>query len=201
MLPDRIRLLPLSYRLWHKFVMIREYQHSSRERKHLQPLDSERLRALALSYVGRYATSCARLSAYLNRKIGERGWIDDSVPPVDEIVTQFESLGYIDDCAFAKARGDALLRRGYGPNRLRISLRVSGVGAEIIDEVATIDDDGAFAAALIFARRKRIGPYAKEPISPDIRQKMIAALLRAGHSYDISRKILALNANDILISR
>ena len=179
--------------------MKREYQHSSRERKRLQPLDSERLRALALAYVGRYATSCARLAAYLKRKIGERGWVDDSVPPVDDIVMQFENLGYVDDSAFAKARGNALLRRGYGPNRLRIALHVSGIGTEIIDEVANIDDDGAFAAALIFARRKRIGPYAKELISPDIRQKMIAAFLRAGHSYDISRKILALTANDILV--
>jgi regulatory protein len=174
-----------------------EYQHSRGERKHPRPLDGERLRALALAYVGRYATSCARLAAYLSRKIAERGWVDESTPPVQAIITQFQSLGYIDDEAFAKTRGESLLRRGYGPNRLKISLRVSGIGTEIIDRTANVDDDDALAAAMVFARRKRIGPYAREATSPDNRQKMIAALLRAGHSYDVSRKVLALTANDV----
>jgi regulatory protein len=174
-----------------------EYQYSRGERKRLQPLDAERLRALALAYVGRYATSCARLATYLNRKIAERGWIDENVPPVAEIVTQFGSLGYVDDEAFAKTRSESLLRRGYGPNRLRIALRVSGIGTDIIDRAADVDDENALAAALVFARRKRIGPYARDALTPDIRQKMMATLLRAGHSYDISRKILALTANDI----
>jgi regulatory protein len=177
-----------------------EYQYSRGERKRRPPLDAEQLRALALAYVGRYATSCARLAMYLNRKIGERGWIDESTPPIAELVTQFASLGYVDDEAFAKTRGESLLRRGYGPNRLKISLRVSGIGTEIIDRATNIDDEGALAAAMIFAKRKRIGPYAKDPSTPDIRQKMIATLLRAGHSYEVSHKILALTANDIEMS-
>jgi regulatory protein len=174
-----------------------EYQYSHGERKRAQPLDEERLRALALAYVGRYATSCARLVGYLNRKIAERGWSDEGTPPVDAIVMQFQTLGYVDDEAFAKTRSESLLRRGYGPNRLKVSLRVSGIGTDIIDRAAAVDDENALAAAMVFARRKRIGPYAKEPITQDNRQKMIAALLRAGHSYDVSRKILALTANDI----
>ncbi len=174
-----------------------EYQFSKGERKRREPLNAERLRALALAYVGRYATSCARLAAYLTRKIVERGWVDESTPPVAELVTQFQSLGYVDDEAFAKTRGDSLLRRGYGPNRLKISLRVSGIGTDIIDRTVNVDDEGALAAAMVFARRKRIGPYARDPATPDNRQKMIAALLRAGHSYEVSRKILTLTANDI----
>lgn len=174
-----------------------EYQYSKAERKRPQPLGDERLRALALAYVGRYATSCARLTAYLNRKIAERGWSDECPPAVDAIVSQFQSLGYIDDEGFARTRSESLLRRGYGPNRLRLSLHMSGIGTDIIDRTADVDEDNAFAAAMVFARRKRIGPYAKEPTSPVIRQKMIATLLRAGHSYDISCRIVALTANDI----
>jgi regulatory protein len=74
---------------------------------------------------------------------------------------------------------------------------VSGIGTDIIDRTANVSDEGALEAAMIFAKRKRIGPYAKDPASTDNRQKMIAALLRAGHSYEVSRKILALTANDI----
>jgi regulatory protein len=174
------------------------YQHSQRERKRLPPLDGERLRAVALTYVGRYATSCARLAAYLERKIAQRGWSDDTTPPVASIIAQFAELGYVDDEAFAKTRSESLLRRGYGPNRLKISLRVSGIGTDIIDQATDIDPENILAAALVFARRKRIGPYAKNAISPDIRQKMIASMLRAGHSYAVSQKILGMTANDIL---
>jgi regulatory protein len=174
-----------------------EYQHSQRERKHPKPLDGQQLRAIALSYVGRYATSCARLGAYLERKIAERGWSEETVPPVGDIILQFAELGYVNDEAFAKTRSESLLRRGYGPNRLKISLRVSGIGTEIISQATDIDPENALAAAMVFARRKRIGPYARSIISPDIRQKMIASMLRAGHSYSVSQKILALSANDI----
>ncbi|MEK6638960.1 MAG: RecX family transcriptional regulator [Pseudomonadota bacterium] len=174
-----------------------EYQNSSRERKRRQPLNGERLRALALAYVGRYATSCGRLTDYLTRKIAEHGWADESTPPVAEIVAQFQSLDYVNDETFARTRSESLLRRGYGPNRLRIVLHASRIGTDIIDRATQVDDENAFAAAMVFARRKRIGPYTKEEKSPDIRQKMIARLLRAGHSYDIARKILALEASDI----
>ena len=38
------------------------------------PLDEAGLNELALAYVARYATSRAKLLAYLARKLRERGW-------------------------------------------------------------------------------------------------------------------------------
>ena len=174
-----------------------EYQHSQAQRKHLQPLDPERLRALAVGYVGRYATSCARLTAFLERKVNERGWRGDGGAPIVRMVAEFASLGYVDDQAFATARSESLLRRGYGPNRLRHSLKESGIETEIIERTANIDDDAALAAALAFARRKRIGPHARTPFGPDIRRKMMAALLRAGHNYNVSRTVLDMPPIDL----
>ena len=40
----------------------------------------------------------------------------------------------------------------------------------------------------IFARRKRIGPYATAPLDPKQREKAIAAFLRAGHAYALARR-------------
>ena len=45
-----------------------------RPRKTAQPLDGQRLDALALHYVGRFATTRAKLVQYLHRKLRERGW-------------------------------------------------------------------------------------------------------------------------------
>ena len=44
------------------------------------PLNEEQLKEMALRYVGRFATSRAKLRAYLTRKIRERGWADAGEP-------------------------------------------------------------------------------------------------------------------------
>jgi len=163
----------------------------------LPSFDSASLRAVALAYVGRYATSRARLTAYLARKLRERGWDGDGAPPLDEIVTEFADLGYVDDQAFAIARGTALLRRGYGVARVRAALRNYGIETSLIDETSDIEPEIAFSAGLAFARRKRIGPYAKSVESPEMRRKSFAAMMRAGHNYDIATRVLALTAHEI----
>ena len=75
-----------------------------------RPLDPAGLKALALSYVGRYATTRARLRAYLARKVAARGWDGADEPPLNEIVERCAELGYVDDAGFAAARGAALPR-------------------------------------------------------------------------------------------
>jgi regulatory protein len=189
-------LLPLPGGLWHKFDTMTAYQQSRRERKRPQPLDAPRLRALALFYLGRYATSSGRLRAYLQRKIGEYGWIDDSDPPVDHVIEQCVQLGYLDDRAFATARAAALIRRGYGPEKVKTSLRAAGVDREQADRSSDMDDDARLISALTFARRRRLGPFATSDLGTENRQKVMAAFLRAGHSYDIVSQIIALSADD-----
>lgn len=151
------------------------------------PLDSERLRDLALHYVGRYATSRAKLRTYLDRKIGEQGWGDDAPPDVQALVDRFAELGYIDDAGFATMKGASMTRRGYGLRRVSEALRGAGIAEP---DRQNADDQAAAArwsAAETFARRKRIGPYAAKPIDRDQRQKVIAAFLRAGHGYDVAK--------------
>jgi len=154
-----------------------------------RPLDPPALRALALSYVGRYATTRARLRAYLARKVAERGWDDEDEPPLDEVVERCAALGYVDDAGFAAARGAALLRRGFGEQRVAAALRAVGIDAETAAPAREAAREGALEAALAFARRKRIGPFAKEASDPDQRRRHFAALMRAGHPSDIARRI------------
>ena len=46
-------------------------------RKPRPPLNAAKLEELALGYVGRFATSRAKLLSYLKRKLRERGWDGD----------------------------------------------------------------------------------------------------------------------------
>jgi regulatory protein len=63
-------------------------------------------------------------------------------------------------------------------------------GAEALDHA----DNEAASAALRFAERRRIGPFALAPPSdPKQRDKQLAAMVRAGHSFSISQAILRLS--------
>jgi regulatory protein len=156
-----------------------------------RPLDAEGLERLALFYAGRYAVTRAKLRQYLHRKLRERGWAGAAEAPVERLVERFAELGYVDDSAFAASRADALTRRGYGLRRVDQALRAAGIeeedGAHARDAAAA----EAWQAALRFAERKRIGPFADAPADRPGREKALAAMLRAGHPLGIARRLVA----------
>lgn len=153
------------------------------------PLDGKRLDALALAYVGRYATTRAKLASYLKRKLVDRGWDEDGAPPIEAVVARFADLGYVDDAAFAAARGGALVRRGYGHIRVARALRAAGIDEDIAAPVLEAARDEALEAALRIARRRRLGPFAESIRTPEQRRRDIAALVRAGHSFALASRI------------
>ena len=159
-----------------------------------RPLDQKQLQELALRYVGRYATTRAKLGAYLARKVRERGWDDARAPDAEAIVQRFAELGYIDDAAFALNKSRALAGRGFGKKRLIQKLYAAGVGEE--DSLAAREhaDEEAVSAALRFAERRRFGPFAPER-SADLRsrERAIAAMVRAGHKFSLARAIVDLD--------
>ena len=142
------------------------------------PLDAAGLDRLALRYVERFATTRGRLAAYLSRKVRERGWDGDAVD-TRAVAERMATLGYVDDRAFADARGQALARRGLGARRVAADWRAPASSSPI-------------PAALAFARRKRIGPYGTGDPDRAARQRQLAAMLRAGHGLDLARRVVAL---------
>jgi regulatory protein len=177
----------ISTRLWHKWGV----KSHSTQKKPAPPLDNRRLRDLALHYTGRYATTRAKLTAYLQRKIRDRGW-KDGEPYADliEMVNGFAELGYVNDAAFADAKARSFVRRGYGARRLEQELHAAGI--EDPDAISAREETaaGAFASADAFARRKRIGPYANDTASPEQKQKQLAGFMRAGHGFGLARRFV-----------
>ncbi|WP_313808866.1 RecX family transcriptional regulator [Sphingobium sp.] len=152
------------------------------------PLDEEALRELALRYVGRFATSRAKLLAYLGRKIKERGWGGEDPADPQALVDRLSELRYVDDASYAVMKSASLSRRGYGPRRVAESLRADGITEADREEADSQTASESWQAADRFARRKRIGPYAQQRPDPKQREKWIAAFLRAGHSYATARR-------------
>ena len=157
-----------------------------------KPLSQAQLEELALSYAARYATSAAKLERYLARKLRERGWDEeasDAPPDVAAIVGDFVAKGYVDDAAYARMRAGDLLRRGYGANRVNQALGQAGIGESVREEVAP-GEATRRRAALHLARKRGFGPFALQPPDREKREKAIAAMLRAGHTFDHARAIM-----------
>lgn len=160
------------------------------ERRPLPPLDTAALERMALRYVERFATTRGRLADYLQRKIRERGWQGEAADPA-ALAQRMADLGYVNDHLYAESKAAALTRRGLGARRVTMALRQAGIGEAESAGLAPADGEAAMATALAFARRKRIGPFGPPPADRGVRDKQLAALLRAGHAMEIARKIVA----------
>jgi len=156
------------------------------------PLDEGKLNELMMHYVGKFATSRAKLGSYLSRKVRERGWAGSGEPPVEALVAKAARLGFVDDAAFALSKSRSLTARGYGARRVGQALHAAGI--EDNDGEAARDHarEEAVAAALNFAKRRRIGPYASENPDPAQKEKALSAMVRAGHDFRLAKSILSL---------
>lgn len=174
-----------------------------RKRKRAAPLDETALRDLALGYVARFSTTAAKVEAYLARKIRERGVAEDADGrtrdfDITGLVTRLVELGYVDDDAYARSRSRDLTGRGFGKRRVEQALWAAGVEEQTRADNAP-DEAASRRAALLLARKRGFGPFARIAGEPDEapeaarkrREKQVAAMLRAGHLYDHIQFILA----------
>jgi regulatory protein len=162
----------------------------SRAARPPRPLNEEKLNELALRYVGRFATTRAKLRSYLQRKVRERGWDGEAGPDLEATVRTFAERGYVDDAGYALSKSRALTARGYGKRRVVEALRVAGVDESDGEAARELADSDAIAAALRFAQKRRLGPFAERALDdPRQREKAIAAMVRAGHGFGLARAI------------
>lgn len=164
-------------------------------RRPVPPLDRPALERLALRYVERFATTRGRLSDYLRRKIRERGWEGDPADP-QALAERMAELGYIDDRAYGEAKASAMARRGLGARRVAGALHQAGIRGEDAEAIAPGIAERALDAAIAFARRRRIGPFAEAPPDRLLREKQIGAMLRGGHAPGLARRIANMAPGD-----
>jgi regulatory protein len=117
-------------------------------------------------------------------------------PLVDALVARYQASGLIDDAAYAGAQARSRVRRGQSLRTIRAGLAARGVGAE--DAAAALDalrDEGGdpdLAAAVAFARRRRLGPFRSEPGGDkEDRARALGAFARAGFARAAAEAVLA----------
>ena len=153
------------------------------------PPTESSLREAAVRHLERHAATSATLARVLGNRI--RRWAAATDLDVDakaeaaararaaipKIVAALTQAGALNDAAFAESRARRLSRGGGSRRKIAAHLAARGVALETpIDE---------FAAALAFARRRRLPPFGEAD-----RLKALAALARAGFPRDIAEAVL-----------
>jgi regulatory protein len=168
-------------------------------------LDEAALRALGLDYATRYGGTTAAMARILDRRIHrwEKAMLaaEDADPEAiaaeaaalkqaaGRVVTSLAAAGAVNDAAFAESRARRLRRSGRSRRAVLAHLGAKGVGASLAGAAAPEDEAAEFAAALAFARRRRVGPFAREGEAED-RVRALMAFGRAGFSGTMARRAL-----------
>jgi regulatory protein len=73
-----------------------------------------------------------------------------------------------------------------------MALRQAGVGEQDGAPAKEMATTGATAAAIRYAQRRRIGPFAAEAPDQKGRARALSAMIRAGHSFELARRLVDL---------
>jgi regulatory protein len=160
------------------------------------PLNAAKLEEMALNYVGRFATSRSKLLSYLRRKLGERGWDGADEPRIELLADRLVGLGYVDDRAYALSKARSLTSRGFGERRVRQALVFAGIDEELSADARHLAEEEALAAAMRFAQRRSLGPFAERQPDRLKRERGLAAMVRAGHPFALARAIIDLDPGE-----
>lgn len=157
------------------------------------------LERAALWYLERYAATTASLQRVMERKV-DRSAKEHGTDPEEgravicDLIERYQRVGLLDDRQFAESRARNLHARGTSTRMIRGKLAQKGLTSDLIDAAleSLIDEvgDPNRAAAVSYARRRRIGPYRDPTKREDLRERDLAALARAGFGYDIARWIV-----------
>ncbi|MBX7115907.1 MAG: RecX family transcriptional regulator [Myxococcaceae bacterium] len=170
-----------------------------RTRKKPRKISPRSLENAALFYLQRYSATAKTLKRVLLRKVDRslrvheggdrneaRGW-------VDALLEKLIRNGLLDDRAYAHGRAQSLRAGGRSSRAISQKLRMKGVSAELLSQtLATATSEvSEEEAARIWAKKKRLGPYARDASQrAEQRTKHLAAMARAGFSFALAKKIV-----------
>ena len=172
-------------------------------------MTARRLENIAMFYLQRFSATGAHLKRVLMRRVDRAMRAPESPDRremtgwVDALVERLVASGAVSDAAYAEGRTAMMRRLGKGPGKIRSALAAKGVRTAEIDRVLaeterTADGtDATFAAAVAYARRRRLGPFRDDPADRDQLRKDMAALARAGFSFAVAGRVMALTADDL----
>ncbi len=180
-----------------------------RKRRAPRKATAKYLERAGLAYIERFAPPKASLIRILRGKVTRSLRVHGGDPQEGEAIIQalavkFEAAGLLNDALYAASRARRLFSRGHPRRVIAQKLREKGLAADDID--AALSDfygdeansdmthgdmiHGDLAAALTYARKRRLGPFGPPAGRAERHPRDLAILARRGFSYDIAMRVL-----------
>jgi regulatory protein len=178
-----------------------------------QKITPEGLHNAGLYYLQRFAASRAGFRRAMLRRVRKSCMThkdqdyEACAAMVEALIAKFEDLGLLNDPGFAEGQVSFMRRQGKSRRAIDASLRLKGIEEELALRTLESHDieehenaaQAEFHAALIFARKRKLGPFRadtlpgrKKQAPEQIFDKSMATMARAGFSMDTARRILAM---------
>lgn len=165
----------------------------------------------ALSYLTKSAATAAGMTRVLERRVA--AWARRAAMRSDDgdaieaqashaktaigpVVARLCEVGLIDDAAFVERRARGLALSGKSRRAIVTHLAQKGASESLVASIVPRSDEDELGAALAFARKRRIGPFAREAEDERARQKALAAMARAGFDFRTCRRALTMDRED-----
>jgi regulatory protein len=124
----------------------------------------------------------ARSEAEIRDRLRRYGYAGETI---EAVVGRLEELGYVDDAEFARLKAREKARR-YGPRRVSVELRKSGVGEKLAQEV--VEEEFAGRSEVGEARSAAARRYNGRGSDAEAR-RVYGFLVRRGYSAEVCAQV------------
>ena len=160
----------------------------------------------AYAYLERFASSAENLRRVLMRRVeravrAEAIERSEGAARVAAVIDRLVERRLLDDRLYAEARARSLGRQGRSKSVIARRLALKGVDKETVGTAMdALADDGHsdLRAALLLARKRRLGPFRAKAERNEKRARDMAVLGRAGFSFEVARKVIDAEDPDAL---
>jgi regulatory protein len=124
----------------------------------------------------------ARSESEIRDRLRRYGYVGETI---EGVVLRLKELGYLDDAEFARTKAREKARR-YGPRRVSVELRKSGVGETLAREV--VEEEFAGRSELGEARSAAARRYNERGSDAEAR-RVYGFLVRRGYSAEVCTQV------------
>ena len=158
-------------------------------------LTEQRLLNITLFYLSRYESSTEKVRMMLKRRLKRMEMRGEEVPAdapkwIESVLKKVRDYSYVNDARYAENQVRIMASQGKSERFICAKLAAAGIKPKVVKELLETMESTEEERALRFIFKKKIGPYRPKAEQHAYREKDMAALARAGFSYEVVCQVL-----------